>query len=404
MPKKHSLKLGYSKMINPLVLIIDAGTTNVKAFLIDERLNILSKEIVRLKKNFPKKGWVEQNPEEIFISAVRLLRKIIKQNKNQLKQIIGLGITNQRETTICWDKKTAIAIYPAIVWEDKRTLKLCTVLSKKTSAQTIKIKTGLNLTPYFSASKVNWILKNVRKAKTLILKNRLAFGTVDSWLIFKLTGGKNHLTDYTNASRTLLFDIKTLKWDKELLSLFKIPQNVLPEAKSSFSFFGHLNKNIIGFDIPILAVIGDQQASLYAAGNQIGTTKITYGTGAFILQNLGKNIYLDKYLFTTLAVGIKNKPIYALEGKVAECGDLITPTLGNDKKMEKAIKEIALKVNMLLHYFPQNYDKIVVDGGISQAEFLITEQERISQIKIRRQKSFEGTAIGTAKLIFDSLK
>ena len=187
-------------MINPLVLIIDAGTTNVKVFLIDERLNILSKEIIRLKKNFPKKGWVEQNPEEIFRSAVSLLRKIIKQNKSQLKQIIGLGITNQRETAICWDKKTARAIYPAIVWEDKRTLKLCTVLSKKASAQTIKIKTGLNLTPYFSASKVNWILKNVRKAKTLIPKNCLAFGTVDSWLIFKLTGEKNHLTDYTNAS------------------------------------------------------------------------------------------------------------------------------------------------------------------------------------------------------------
>lgn len=394
----------YSKTIDPLVLIIDAGTTNIKVFLVDEKLNILCKKVIRLKKDFPKKGWVEQDPEEIFKSAVSLLRKIIKKNKNQLKQIIGLGITNQRETTICWDKKTTKAIYPAIVWEDKRTLKLCTVLSKKVSAKKIKIKTGLNLTPYFSASKVNWILKNVPQAKALIPKNRLAFGTVDSWIVFKLTGGKSHITDYTNASRTLLFSIKTLEWDKELLSLFKIPQNILPEVKSSFSFFGRLDKNIIGLDIPILAIIGDQQASLYAAGTQLSTTKITYGTGAFILQNLGKKFYLDKYLFTTLSVGIKGMPVYALEGKVAECGDLMTPTLGNDKEMKKAVKKIAFKVNELLHYFPRNYDKIVVDGGVSQAELLITEQERISQIKIQRQKSFEGTAIGTAKLIFDNLK
>ncbi len=394
----------YSKTINPLILIIDAGTTNVKVFLIDKGLNILDKDTIRVKKKFPQKGWVEQDSEEIFKSVVNLLQKIIKKNKNQRKQIIGLGITNQRETTICWDKKTTKAIYPAIVWEDKRTLKLCTVLSKKVSAQKIKRKTGLNLTPYFSASKVNWIIENVPKVKTLIPKNRLAFGTVDSWIVFKLTGGKSHMTDYTNASRTLLFNIKTLRWDKELLSLFKIPQNILPEVKSSFSFFGHLDKNVIGLDIPILAIIGDQQASLYAAGTQLSTTKITYGTGAFILQNLGENFYLNKHLFTTLAVGIKNKPVYAFEGKVAECGDLITPALGNDKEMKKVTKKIALKVNELLHYFPRNYNKIVVDGGVSQAELLVAEQEKISQMKIQRQKYFEGTAIGTAKLIFDNLK
>lgn len=404
MPKKHSMKLSYSKTINPLVLIIDAGTTNIKVFLIDEGLNILDEKVIKLKKNILQKGCVEQNPEEIFELVVTLLREIIKKNKNRLKQIIGLGITNQRETTICWDKKTTRTIYPAIVWEDKRTLKLCSVLSKKISAQKIKVKTGLNLTPYFSASKINWILKNVPTAKPLILKNRLAFGTVDSWLVFKLTGGKKHLTDYTNASRTLLFNIKTLRWDKELLSLFKISQNILPEVKSSFSFFGRLDKNIIGLDIPILAIIGDQQAGLYAAGNQLGTTKITYGTGAFILQNLGKSFYLNEHLFTTLVVGIKNRPFYAFEGKVAECGDLITPSLGNDKEMRKAIKKIAFEVNKLLHYFPRKYDKIVIDGGVSQADFLIAEQERVSQIKIQRQKSFEGTAIGTAKLIFDNKK
>ncbi len=315
-----------------------------------------------------------------------------------------MGITNQRETAICWDRKTAKAIYPAIVWEDKRTSRLCTSLRKKVSVQKIKTKTGLCLSPYFSASKINWILQNNPKATIFISKNRLAFGTVDSWLVFKLTSGKNHSTDYTNASRTLLFNIKTLKWDEELLSLFKIPQNILPEVKGSFSFFGRIDKNIVGLDIPILAIMGDQQASLYAAGTHPGTTKITYGTGAFILQNLGKNFYFNDYLFTTLAVGNKSTPVYALEGKVAKCGDLITPAFGNDKEMKKAIKKIATEVNGLLHSFPRNYDKIIVDGGVSQADFLITEQERISKIKIQRQKSFEGTAMGTAKLIFDNLK
>lgn len=388
--------------LKPSVLIIDAGTTNVKVFLVDRDLNILEKEIIRLKKIFPKTAWVEQDPEEIFKSVKILLRKLIKNSFD--KNIVGIGITNQRETTICWDKKTAKTVYPAIVWEDERTSKFCASLGKQISAKIIKEKTGLDFLPYFSASKINWILENVSKAKELLNKNRLLFGTVDSWLIFKLTGGKVHATDFTNASRTLLFNIKSLKWDKDLLALFKIPTVILPTVKNSFSDFGILDKKIFGIDLPILAVLGDQQSSLYYAGKKPGTTKITYGTGAFVLQNLGKKFILNKHIFTTLAVGMNSEPVYALEGKVAPCGQLVTQAWGNDKELKRVIKIIALKVSKLVSLFPKKYSKILVDGGVSQSDFLIAQQKKLSKIKIQRQKSFEGTALGTAKLIFDNLE
>lgn len=385
-----------------LVLVIDAGTTNAKVFLIDEKLNIIDKSIVRLKKSFPKTGWVEQNPEEIFNAIAAQLQKIIK--KHQGKNFVGVGITNQRETTVCWDNITGKAVYPAIVWQDSRTLKFCSDLKNKVSEKIIKEKTGLTFLPYFSASKLNWILENVPKAKKLAIQNNLAFGTVDSWLIFKLSGGKNHVTDFTNASRTLLFNLRSLKWDRELLSLFKIPQTVLPEVKNSSSVFGFLSKGIAGLRLPILAVIGDQQSSLYMAGSKFGTTKITYGTGAFILQNLGKKFISDKNLFTTLAVGLGGRPVYALEGKVSPCGDLVTPVLENEKELKKVLKTIAVKVHKLLTRFPKNYHKILADGGVSRSDYLISKQEKLAGVKIERPKSFEGTALGTAKLIFDNLK
>lgn len=401
-PVSRSMKKDKKQKEEKFVLVIDAGTTNAKVFLIDKKLNIIDKSVIRLKKSFPKTGWVEQNPEEIFNAAVAQLQKIIKKHKS--KNIIGIGITNQRETTICWDKTTGKAVYPAIVWQDNRTLKLCSALENKISNKIIKNKTGLTFLPYFSASKLNWILENVPKAKKLAGQNNLAFGTVDSWLIFKLSGGKNHATDFTNASRTLLFNLQTLKWDRELLSLFKIPQTILPEVKNSFSIFGFLSKGVAGLRLPISAVMGDQQSSLYMAGKKFGTTKITYGTGAFILQNLGKKFISDKNLFTTLAVGVGGKPVYALEGKVSPCGDLVTPVLEDEKELKKVLTTIAVKVHKLLTRFPKNYDKIMVDGGVSRSDYLISKQEKLAGVKIERPKSFEGTALGTAKLIFDNLK
>ncbi|MEK7087851.1 MAG: FGGY family carbohydrate kinase [Patescibacteria group bacterium] len=392
------------KTTGPLVLVIDAGTTNVKVFLINGELDIAYRKTVALGKWFPKRGWVEQNPEEIFGSVERLLREAIAENKAFLERIVGLGITNQRETTVCWDRGTGRPIYPAIVWEDERTLRQCAALSRRISNRKIRMKTGLTLAPYFSASKISWIIQNVPRAKTLISANRLAFGTVDSWLTFRLTGGKNHLTDFTNASRTLLFNIRSLRWDRELLALFEIPPAVLPEARPSFSFFGRLDEDIFGLGIPIMALAGDQQASLYAAGARPGVTKITYGTGAFILQNVGARFFSDNHLFTTVAAGTKRVPLYALEGKVAGCGSLVAPILGRDREMKRAIAKIALKVNRLLRHFPKGYDKIIVDGGISQANFMISEQGRVSKTPIQRQRHFEGTALGVAKLIIENMR
>lgn len=401
MREKHSL--GSSKINKSLVLVIDAGTTNLKIFLVDRELNVIDKAVFKIRKKILRKNQVEQNPEEIFKVAVKLLKKVFKKNKKWASNIIGLGITNQRETAVAWDRKTGKSIYPAIVWEDERTKEFLRSLKKKISAAEVKSRTGLDPTPYFSASKMSWILENVPKAASLLREKRLAFGTIDSWMIFKLTGGKNHFTDYTNASRTLLFNIKTLKWDGKLLSLFNIVKGALPKVKKSFSFFGEINKNILGRRLPILAVLGDQQASLYAAGSKNGTFKITYGTGAFVLQNIGKKFQIRKKLFTTLAAGLRNRVVYALEGKVSSCGARVAPVLRNARKKRKIISQIAKDVNKVLRLFPKKYNKIVIDGGVSQAREMAIEQSKTSKVKVVRQKCFEGTALGVAKLVFDNL-
>lgn len=402
MQEKHFLR--FSEINKPLVLVIDAGTTNLKVFLVDWELNVIDKAVAKLKKKFPQKNRVEQNPEEIFKVAVKLLKKIFEKNKNRASNILGLGITSQRETIVAWDKKTGKPVYPAIVWEDERTKEFLRSLKKKIPAAQIKSRTGLDLVPYFSASKMSWILENVPEAVPLLRKKRLAFGTIDSWLIFRLTGGKSHFTDYTNASRTLLFNIKTLRWDKKLLSLFNVAGSALPKVKKSFSFFGETDKDVLGQRLPILAVLGDQQASLYAAGSKNGTFKITYGTGAFILQNIGKRFQIRKELFTTLAAGSKNSVVYALEGKVSSCGARVAPVLRNARKKRKIISQIAKDVDKVFRLFPQKYTRIVIDGGVSRAPETAEEQSKISGVMVVRQKYFEGTALGVAKLIFDNLK
>lgn len=401
MQEKHFLKS--SKIDKPLILVIDAGTTNLKVFLVDWKLNIIDRVVSRLGKKFPKRNWVEQDPEKIFHVTVKLLRMILKRNKSRKASILGLGIANQRETIIAWDRKTGKPIYPAIVWEDKRTRKSIRVLRKRISAAQVKSRTGLDLIPYFSASKMEWILKNVPKAISLFRRKRLALGTIDSWLIFKLTGGKSYFTDYTNASRTLLFNIKTLQWDEKLLSLFGIAKDILPKVKKSFSFFGKTQKNILSRSLPILAILGDQQASLYAAGSESGTLKITYGTGIFILQNIGKKFYIRDGLFTTLASGPRNNVTYALEGKISSCGEKVTPVLHNARKKKMIISQIARDTDKVLRLFSKNYSCVVIDGGVSRAREIAQDQSKISKVKVVKQKHFEGTALGMAKLIFDNL-
>lgn len=399
MRKKPSLKYSNSR----LVLVIDAGTTNVKVFLFDETLAVIEKMTKKISKKFPAKGRVEQDPEEIFAIVCRLLKKIFRKHKEKADKILGVGITNQRETIVAWDKKTGRAIYPAIVWEDERGKDILAGIRKKISSLKMKSLTGLDIIPYFSASKIKWLLENVPRAGKLLQENRLACGTMDSWILFKLTGKTSYFTDYTNASRTMLFNIKTLKWDQELLNIFGVSAGILPDAKPSFFPFGKISKNILGKELPILAAIGDQQASLYAAGSSPGTTKITYGTGAFILENIGKKFETKKNLFTTLAAGPGGRPAFALEGKVSPCGALVSPVLENNEKKKAAIKKITKQVDRLLKKFPKRCKKIIIDGGVSQADETLEEQAKISKVRLERQKNFEGTALGTAKLIFDSL-
>ena len=312
-------------------LVLDVGTTGVKGFVFDRKLKLLGKSYHRLNKRFPKKGWVEQSPQDLINKSVLALRGAVKKSKVSPTSLISLGITNQRETTILWDKRTAKPIYPAIVWEDTRTTARTKTLGRKYQS-IVREKTGLPIDPYFSATKIAWILENVPRAKTLAEKNHILFGTVDTWVLWNLSREKNYLTDYTNASRTLIFNIKKLVWDQGLLDIFKIPKDILPGVRPSGSLFGHLKSNVIGVSLPIRAICGDQQASMYAAGTKPRTTKITYGTGTFMMQIIGSKFIQHKPFFTTLTA-TTSKPMYALEGKIDCCGnkvdELLKKKLGN---------------------------------------------------------------------------
>ena len=307
------------------ILSIDQGTTSTRSILFDlngKPFFIFQKEF---KQYFPKDGWVEHNPEEIWKTTKIVLKNALLKIKKIKGEILTLGITNQRETTIIWDKQTGKSIYNAIVWQDRRTSDLCDSLKKKGLQKIIQSKTGLILDPYFSATKIKWILENVPKAKNLLKKNRLLFGTVDTYLVWKLTGGKIHATDSTNASRTMIFNIKKNCWDKKLLKLLKIPNIILPDIKNSADDFGSTNKSITYKSYPISGVIGDQQAA--AIGQSCytrGSTKITYGTGAFVIMNTGDKIIKSKNkLLSTVCYRIDNKTTYALEGSIFVAGAAI---------------------------------------------------------------------------------
>ena len=304
------------------LVAIDQGTTSTRVILFDLEGNIKFRSQFEFNQYFPKNGWVEHNPNEIWLTTLKALKKVIKRASLLKGKILSIGITNQRETTILWNKKTGKPIYNAIVWQDRRTQEYCQKLKKKNYEKIFRKKTGLFIDPYFSATKIKWILENVRNAKKLLKSNNLLFGTVDTFLIWKLTNGKYHLTEATNASRTLLFNINTNKWDKEILKKLKISENILPEIKNSADNFGYTNKKIIGTEIPISAVLGDQQAA--AVGQSCfekGSVKSTYGTGAFVIMNTGyKKIYSKNKLLTTICYRINGKNTYALEGSIFIAG------------------------------------------------------------------------------------
>ena len=304
------------------IVAIDQGTTSTRAILFDTKGNIKFISQFEFKQYFPRDGWVEHNPNEIWSTTLKVLKKVIKRASNLKGKIISIGITNQRETTILWNKKTGKPIYNAIVWQDRRTMEYCKFLKKNNYEKIIRKKTGLLIDPYFSATKIKWILENVKISKKLLKKNNLLFGTVDTFLIWKLTKGKKHLTEATNASRTMLFNINNNRWDNKILKKLNISKDILPEVKNSADDFGFTNKKIVGKELPISAVLGDQHAAAVGqACFEKGSIKCTYGTGAFAMMNTGsKKIYSKNKLLTTICYRLNGKNTYALEGSIFIAG------------------------------------------------------------------------------------
>ncbi|MBI1770463.1 MAG: glycerol kinase GlpK [Bacteroidetes bacterium] len=302
------------------IIALDQGTTSSRAVLFDEKGTIAGIAQQEFTQIFPQSGWVEHDPDEIWSSQLGVLQRVISEHKIEAKSIVAIGITNQRETTVVWNRKTGTPIYNAIVWQDKRTASICEELKSKGFSDYVKQNTGLVIDSYFSGTKIKWILDSVKGARQLAENGELAFGTVDSWLIWKLTNGKTHVTDYSNASRTMLFNIRDLKWDEKLLKELGVPKSLLPEVKPSAFYFGDWEFN--GSKIPIMGVAGDQQAALFGqACFEAGMAKNTYGTGCFMLMNTGNKIQQSKNgLITTIAWGLDGKVEYALEGSVFIAG------------------------------------------------------------------------------------
>ncbi|MFA5648208.1 MAG: glycerol kinase GlpK [Bacteroidales bacterium] len=307
------------------ILALDQGTTSSRALLFDYNGNIRSVAQKEFTQIFPKPGWVEHDPREIWSSQVAVAAEAMSKISINGSYLAGIGITNQRETTIVWDRKSGEPIYNAIVWQDRRTAGLCDELKAKGYSDSIRQKTGLVIDAYFSGSKIKWILDNMDGARRRAEKGELAFGTVDSWLVWKLTQGRTHVTDVSNASRTMLFNINTLEWDAELLELFNIPIEMMPRVASSSEVYDHTNTTFFASKVPIGGIAGDQQAAMF--GQMCvdeGMVKNTYGTGCFILKNTGSKPFISKNnLITTIAWQINGKTTYALEGSIFNGGAVV---------------------------------------------------------------------------------
>ncbi|MBP9694126.1 MAG: glycerol kinase GlpK [Alphaproteobacteria bacterium] len=308
---------------SPKILAIDQGTTSSRALIFNKKGHVIAKAQQEFRQYFPHDGWVEHDPEEIWSTTLACVQKVLKEQPD----IKAIGITNQRETIIIWDKNTGKAIYPAIVWQDRRTSDFCAQQKKDGLESYLTSKTGLLIDPYFSASKIKWILDNVDSARDRANKGELLCGTIDCFLLWRLTNGQSHLTDVTNASRTNLFNIHTSEWDQDLLKLFQIPAQLLPKVQPNASFFGEANSSILGTNtsIPILAMAGDQQsATIGQACFQEGMIKSTYGTGCFALMNCGSTVPVSKNrLLATVAYEIGNARHYALEGSIFNAGSVV---------------------------------------------------------------------------------
>ncbi|MDX1286068.1 MAG: glycerol kinase GlpK, partial [Draconibacterium sp.] len=300
------------------ILSLDAGTTSNRAILFNHSGEIINVAQQEFEQIYPQAGWVEHNPKTIWETQLKVAKEVVQSQNISAEQIAGIGITNQRETTVVWNRETGEPIYNAIVWQDRRTASICDELKEKGHEKLFAIKTGLVIDAYFSGTKIKWILDNVEGARKLANEGKLAFGTVDTWLIWKLSGGKLHITDVSNASRTLIYNIHTLEWDSELLKILDIPKEILPEVKASSDFYGTTSKEIFDKEVPISGIAGDQQAALFGQMCiEEGMVKNTYGTGCFVVMNTGeKPIESKNKLLTTIGWQIGHKVTYALEGSI----------------------------------------------------------------------------------------
>ena len=442
--------------MNKYIMALDQGTTSSRAIIFDKDQNIYGIAQKEFTQIYPKEGWVEHNPMEIWASQYGVLQEVMAKSNISQEQIAAIGITNQRETTIVWDKETGEPIYNAIVWQCRRTASICEKLKEEGFEKYIKKTTGLVIDAYFSATKIKWILDNVEGARDKAKNGQLLFGTVDTWLLWKLTNGEVHVTDYTNASRTMLFNIKELKWDEEIAAILDIPLSMLPEVRNSSEIYGYVNLG--GKSNTKVPIAGDQQAALFgqAAFNK-GDAKNTYGTGCFLLMNTGDELVESKHgLLTTIAIGLNNKVQYALEGSVFMGGAIIqwlrdelglitdakdseyfaksvkdnggvyvvpafvglgAPywdmyargsifglTRGTNKNhiIRASLESIAYQVKDLLNAMEEDagfkITTLKVDGGASKNKLLMQFQSDITDIKVCKPIITETTALGAAYL------
>ena len=438
------------------VIALDQGTTSSRAIIFDDDQSIVAVAQKEFTQYYPHQAWVEHNPMEIYSSQYSVLTEVLAKSNLNPEDITAIGITNQRETTIVWNKDTGLPIYNAIVWQCRRTAPICEELKQRGLTDIVRKKTGLLIDAYFSGTKIKWILDNVEGARELAQQGKLLFGTVDSWLIYKLTGGKAHVTDYTNASRTMLFNIKELCWDEELCRELDIPMSMLPKVCSSSEIYGHVN--LQGHEIPIAGCAGDQQAALFGQMCfEAGDAKNTYGTGCFLLMHTGYDLcYSKNGLITTLAASDDGKPRYAMEGSVfvggaviqwlrdelrfistAEdseyfakkvkdnCGVYVVPaftglgapywdmyargsilglTRGSNRNhiIRAALESIAYQSYDVIDAMEQDtgikLKELRVDGGASANNFLMQFQADIVGAAISRPQILETTALGAAAL------
>ncbi|PIR87451.1 MAG: hypothetical protein COU11_00335 [Candidatus Harrisonbacteria bacterium CG10_big_fil_rev_8_21_14_0_10_49_15] len=389
-------------------LVLDAGTTNIKAFVFAKDGTLVARASRPTSTSKPKEGWVEQDPVAYARAAAEVLREAVAVSKLDPALFVGLGIATQRETVIAWDKKTGQPFGPAIVWQDTRTQQWCDERLAMSGAL-VRERTGLRLLPYFSGSKMTWLLEQVPAVAQAHAENRLAIGTMDTWLVWQFTNNHAYRTDMTNASRTALLNIHKGMWDPELRSLFGVPEGLLAEVLPTCSVFGELDEKIIGCAMPIAAVVGDQQASLYAAGNLLSedrhVTKVTFGTGMFILQYRGPKWFIHNSFFTTLAADSHyGVPRFALEAKIGECASRVTPFVGDKEALLPVLRSLAEQAAVAIGRLPTPPNLIVIDGGVTQDDRLAGLLAAASGIPVRLQMTSEATALGTAQLVFETLR